>query len=206
LNAQPALIQILRKPPQPIERCELCGAGIAGDHGHLVNIVSRTILCACRPCYLLFAHEGAGGYRFRAVPTRYQRLPEFGDARDGWEALQIPVGLAFFFKNSVTGRVTAFYPSPAGAMESELSLDAWTALVETVPPLASMLPDVEALIVRREAGEGSAPTASEAMKAMLAPIDACYELVGRIRKAWRGMQGGDEVGHEIDAFFTRAAC
>jgi hypothetical protein len=192
LDRQPAVLQILRKPPQQVERCELCSAGLDDTHGHLVNIVTRQILCACRPCYLLFAHEGAGGYRFRAVPAGYQLLPEFDAARDGWDALGIPVNLAFAFKNSVTGRVTAFYPSPAGAMESDVPIDSWSSLVAAVPALGQLLPDVQALVVANRT-------------ALVAPIDACYELVGRIRRGWRGMQGGDAVEHEVAAFLGRAA-
>ena len=43
------------------------------------------------------------------------------------EEFQIPVGMAFFFFNSALGRVTGFYPSPAGATESLLPLAAWQA-------------------------------------------------------------------------------
>jgi hypothetical protein len=187
------LIQILRKPPAiEVERCDMCGAGIAGDHGHLVNLFTRSLMCVCRPCYLLFTQTGAGGARFRAVPQRYERIPAFGDAGAYWEGLDVPIGLAFFFQNSATGRVNAFYPSPAGATESELPLDAWNALVQLAPVLSTMLPDVEALLVKNEI-------------ALIVPIDACYELVGRIRRAWRGIQGGDEVWREIDEFFARAS-
>src|SRR5262249_25542018 len=125
----PGLIQIVRKPPPSAERCELCGAALAPDHDHVVNVPRRTLLCVGRPCYLLFARDGAGGLRFRAVPERYVLLPELAEARESLEALQIPIGLAFFFRNSATGRTTAFYPSPAGATESELPLDAWDAVV-----------------------------------------------------------------------------
>ena len=37
----------------------------------------------------------------------------------------------------------------------------------------------------------------------LAPIDACYELVGRIRMQWRGLGGGTEVWEEITRFMTQ---
>ena len=40
-----------------------------------------------------------------------------------WAAFQIPIGLAFLLRSSVTGAVVALYPSPAGATESELELD-----------------------------------------------------------------------------------
>jgi hypothetical protein len=185
--------------PAPAEGCcELCGVGIEEEHGHVVNLVGRSLLCVCRPCYLLFTFQGAGGSRFRAVPTRYQALPDIDVARDGWDAPDIPIGRAFFFRSSLTGKVSAFYPSPAGATESELPLDAWDALVRAMPDLSALLPDVEALIVRRR------EASQDGLTALLAPIDACYELVGRVRRAWRGIQGGDDVAREIDAFFARA--
>ncbi len=33
------------------------------------------------------------------------------------------------------------------------------------------------------------------------PIDACYELVGRLRRLWKGFDGGSEVHRALDAFF-----
>jgi hypothetical protein len=202
-----------------VERCEVCGTPIEAEHGHIVNVPTRTLLCACRPCYLLFTHDGAGGARFRAVPQRYQLVPEVSTVWDGWDAFQIPIGLVFFFTNSATKRTTAFYPSPAGATESELPLDTWDGLAAAVPALASMMPDIEALIVRRRTsgagmaqppedpgpcGDGGTARADDTT-ALIVPIDACYELVGRIRRAWRGFQGGDEVWAEIDGFFARAS-
>ena len=199
------LIQIMREPTSPAaERCELCGAEMTSDHGHVVNIPRRTLLCVCRPCYLLFMQDSAGGLRFRAVPERYLLLPELAAAREGLEALQIPIGLAFFFRNSATGRTTAFYPSPAGATESELALDAWDAIVNAVPRLSTLKADVEALLIRTkppspESGSGG----PRVIDALIVPIDACYELVGRIRRTWSGIHSGDEVMREIDAFFGR---
>jgi hypothetical protein len=176
------------------ESCEFCGAGIGPEHGHLVDVPQRALLCVCRPCYLLFTHDGAGGARFRAVPDRFVMLPQF-EASETWEAFNLPIGLAFFFRNSAIGRVTAFYPSPAGATESELSLDAWGSLTQAVPELATLAPDVEALLVRRSA---------EGTQALIVPIDACYELVGIVRVSWRGFQGGDEMRTLVDTFFARA--
>jgi hypothetical protein len=202
------LIQILKKPPEAVrqyaearlqrqtgERCEFCGVGIDDEHGHLVDLPRRALLCVCRPCYLLFTHEGAGGARFRAVPTRYVLLPEAAAAGPAWDALDLPIGLAFFFRNSATGRTTAFYPSPAGATESELPLDAWDALANEVTPLSTLMPDVEALLTRRMAA---------GITALIVPIDVCYELVGLIRVMWHGMQGGDELWARVEEFFARA--
>ena len=39
-------------------------------HGHLVDTDKRSLACACRACYLLFTHQGAGtGGRYRAYPS-----------------------------------------------------------------------------------------------------------------------------------------
>lgn len=178
---------------RPDERCEMCGAAIDPTHGHVVGLERRALMCVCRPCYLLFTHDGAGGGRFRAVPTRYEHLAGFRASGPAWAALDIPIGLVFLLRNGASGRVSAFYPSPAGATESELALDAWDAVVEETPALASLTPDVEALLVRQHA---------HGTTALIVPIDVCYELVGRLKRGWRGFQGGEEVWRDIDGFFA----
>ena len=35
------------------------------------------------------------------------------------------------------------------------------------------------------------------------PIDACYELVGELRRLWKGFDGGTEARDAMDAFFAR---
>jgi hypothetical protein len=177
--------------PAPEERCELCGTPIPPEHRHLVNLETRSLLCACRPCGLLFTQAGAG--RFRTVPERCLFLREMALTAAQWESLQIPVGIAFFFHNSALSRSAAFYPSPAGATESLLPLATWEELARENPLLASLEPDVEALLVRKQ---------EKGFECFVVPIDACYELVGRIRRLWKGFQGGEEVWREIDAFFA----
>jgi hypothetical protein len=51
------------------------------------------------------------------------------------------------------------------------------------------------VIVRRKGGGAD--------EAYIVPIDACYELVGRLRTCWRGFDGGAEAHAELDAFFGR---
>src|ERR1044072_5538638 len=95
---QSPLLQIMRKPPEAeAERCDVCAAPIGAEHDHLVNVHARALLCACRSCYLLFTHEGAGGGRFRAVPRGYVAL-SVSTARAEVEALDLPIGLAFFLQ------------------------------------------------------------------------------------------------------------
>ncbi|MGH9047157.1 MAG: DUF5947 family protein, partial [Acidimicrobiales bacterium] len=163
-----------RQPP-PGEVCELCTEPVGEVHGHLVDLHSRSLMCACRGCYLLFSSEGSGGGHFRAVPDRHLVLDGFQLSAAQWEGLQIPVGVAFFFFNSELGRVAAFYPGPAGATESELPLEAWEVVVDANPGLASLVPDVEAVLVRAERDRSG-------LECFIVPIDACYELVGRLRR------------------------
>ena len=125
------------------------------------------------------------------VPENYRAVPGFALSPGQWEELQIPVAVAFFFLNSREERVVGFYPSPAGATESLLPMDAWERLTSANPELANICSDVEALLVRAPA-EG-----------YVVPIDACYELVGHMRRLWQGFDGGQEARAEMNAFFAR---
>lgn len=174
------------------ESCEMCGTPVGDEHSHCVNVESRRLLCTCRPCYLLFAPDGAGGRNYRAVPDRYHTDPGSAITEGQWDALQVPVAMAFFFHNSVLGRIVAQYPSPAGATESLLDLTAWAAIEAVNPLAAALIPDVEALIVRRS---------REGNETFLVPIDCCYELVGRVRMHWSGFDGGPDAARDIREFF-----
>jgi hypothetical protein len=192
--AGPPVPGAAREKPRaaPGEACEMCAEPIGDGHSHVVNLDSRQILCTCRACYLLFTHQGAAGGRYRAVPDRYLHDPGFRLDDASWDALQIPVRVAFFFLNSDLGRVAGFYPSPAGATESLLPLEAWADVVAANPVMTDLAPDVEALLVHRT-GEG--------FECFLVPIDACYELVGLVRMHWKGFDGGQEAWEAIDGFF-----
>jgi hypothetical protein len=188
-----------RRPPEPAgERCEMCSEAVADEHQHVVNVAARQLMCVCRGCYLLFTDSQAQ-LRYRAVPDRYLAFPDFALDRRAWSALQIPVGMAFFFRNSELERTVAFYPGPAGATESELDLDAWNAISGADPRADLLADDVEALLVRVPESEDASP------QTYLVPIDACYEFVGRLRMLWRGFDGGQQAREFIDSFFARIA-
>jgi hypothetical protein len=190
-----ARIRASRGAPQPAgERCEMCSEAIADEHQHVVNLEGRQLMCVCRGCYLLFTDTDAE-LRFRAIPDRYLAFPDFALDRRAWEALQIPVGLAFFFHNSTLGRTVAFYPGPAGATESELDLQAWNDIRTADGRVDAIAADTEALLVRIPDDDAASP------QAYLVPIDACYEFVGRLRMMWRGFDGGQDVRNYIDEFF-----
>ncbi|GFG49580.1 hypothetical protein CQY20_19325 [Mycolicibacterium agri] len=191
-----ARIRAARSAPQPAgERCEMCAEPIADEHQHVVNVEGRQLMCVCRGCYLLFTDTTAE-LRYRAIPDRYLAFPDFALDRRHWEALQIPVGLAFFFRNSALGRTVAFYPGPAGATESELDLSAWNDIRAADPRVDMLADDTEAVLVRvGDADETAAP------RSYLLPIDTCYEFVGRLRLLWHGFDGGQQVRAFIDEFF-----
>lgn len=173
-------------------RCELCAEALDDDHGHLVAPETRALLCACRACRLLFESPGASEGRYRAVPRQPRRLEGavVGDA--DWDTFQVPVGLAFFFRNAALGRTVALYPSPAGATECALDPAAWTALCARAPALCALQPDVEALLVDRR---------TAVPRAFVVPIDACYALVGLMRRHWKGFDGGVEARRAVAGFF-----
>ncbi len=187
-----------RPPPDPdVEKCEMCAEVIGDEHPHVVDIESRGLMCTCRGCYLLFTAEQAH-LRFRAVPDRYLSFPEIDIDGASWSQLEIPVGLAFLFSNSVLGSTVAFYPGPAGVTESELDLKAWSSIVDANPSLGTLRPDVEALLVHTT-------DHGEEFRCFLVPIDACYELAGRLRLVWRGFDGGQDAHEQIEAFFAQVA-
>jgi len=190
-----------RPGPKPGEACELCAEPLTDAHRHVVDIEARALKCTCRGCGLLFIERGAAGGHFRTVPDRYAEIVPFAVTGPQWAALQIPVGMAFFLTNSRLEQTVAFYPSPGGATESELSLDAWDDIVDANPALAGIEPDVEAALVRT-GHDGPGRRGDGAPSCHVVPIDRCYELVGELRMHWRGFDGGQEVRERIDAFFA----
>ncbi|MGW4235799.1 DUF5947 family protein [Streptomyces sp. NPDC004749] len=168
------------------EPCDLCGAPVAADHRHVFDVGRQEILCACRPCSLLFVKEEAGEGHYRLVPRRRVRLPPVDT-----KALGVPVGLAFFVRRPDT-TVTAHYPSPAGATRWEADPRAWREAVARCPPLDTLAPDVEALLVN---------TARGLRHHWIVPVDDCFRMVALVRRHWRGMSGGDRVWPALERFF-----
>jgi hypothetical protein len=173
------------------ERCEMCSAELAPLHSHLLELQRREILCACEPCALLFC--GQTGTKYLRIPRRICLLSNFQMTDMEWEALMIPINLAFFYHDSASAKVIAMYPSPAGATESLLSLEAWEEIHAHNRSLQTMETDVEALLVNRVSAEA---------EYFIVPIDECFRLVGIIRIHWKGLSGGVDVWRHIQQFFT----
>jgi hypothetical protein len=169
------------------EVCDLCGAPVADSHRHMLDAAAGKILCACRGCAVLFESK------FKLIPTRIRRLRTFQLTDAQWDALRMPINLAFFLNSGRRGETIAIYPGAGGPAESMLTLDAWSEIVEQNPILRTLQPDVEALLSNRLDADA---------QYYIAPIDTCYALAGVIRAYWRGFSGGAEVWRQIAAFFS----
>lgn len=198
---QPSLVaglkQFVRAPsqsqPAPQGRaegshCELCPISLATDHKHLLDLEERRIVCVCPTCWSM----RSGDARYRPTGSRTVWLEGLELSDEQWAAFQIPIGLAFFMRSSGTGNVVGLYPSPAGATECELDLEAWDRLVAANPVLEDLDPDAEALIVNRMADP---PVHA------IAPLDDCYRLVGIIKATWEGITGGAEMEAAVQRYF-----
>ena len=192
------LRQFVRRPSvrsSPNESCEMCSQDLAANHQHLLDPISRKLICACDACAILFSNQGQTKYK--RVPRRVRFLADFRMTDSQWDGLMMPINMAFFFKSTPQGRVIALYPSPAGATESLLSFDTWDEIELDNPALLEMEADVEALLVNR-IGHSRGFSNPEYY---VVPIDECFKLVGLIRSRWQGLSGGTEVWREIGQFF-----
>jgi hypothetical protein len=186
-----AAIRRLSRPRAEPERCGLCGAELRHDHAHLFETSSRRLICACGACTILFDNPAAA--RFHPVPKNVEFLPDFVLDDVQWQALQLPVNLAFFVLSRKGEQVIALYPSPAGVTEASPPPEAWLALVEDNPALRKLRPDVEALLVNRL---GPVP------EHYYVGVDKCYALAGLVRAHWQGFSGGTVVRAKIEEFFA----
>jgi hypothetical protein len=168
------------------EHCDLCGIPVREQHRHLLDTASRSVMCACQACSLLFAQDAASGGHYKLVPLRRVRLADVAT-----KVLGVPVGLAFFVPQT-DGTVTAHYPSPAGATQWDVDAGAWRGVVERCGELRSLEPEVEALLVN---------TVRERRHSWIVPVDDCFRLVAVVRREWQGLSGGGRVWPQIDQFF-----
>ena len=145
-------------------------------------------MCTCRGCYLLFTAEDAHAAlprRARPLPVVPRLRPRPRPAGTSWRSRS---GSRSSSATRCSDRMVAFYPGPAGATESELPLDAWDGRRGGQPGAATA-----AARRRGAAGPRARTTSSASSSCHLVPIDACYELVGRLRQVWRGFDGGQEA-------------
>ena len=182
-----SLRRFTRSRPQT-ERCDLCGSALALDHEHLLEYETQKIACSCDECVVLLC--GQEGSKYLRIPRRIVELPDFAFEVMEWESMMIPIHLAFFLRDR-SARLVAMYPSPAGAVRSQLGMEALERRFAAHSLLSTIHSETEALLVNR----------SKTESCFLVPIDECYRLVGLMRMKWRGLSGGAEVWSGIDDFF-----
>ena len=156
-------------------------------------------MSACRPCYLVFAPHGAGGSASARCQIGSCPSPDFVLSSAQWDALQIPVGVAFFFMNSSLNTSPRSIQAPQAppsrccrsirGIRSSMRIPIWPRLCPT-----SKRSSFAAGIVDPEAAQA---------ECYLVPIDVCYELVGELRRLWKGFDGGTEAHAALDEFFDR---
>jgi hypothetical protein len=177
----------------PIEECELCAQAISVEHEHLLEPEARRVFCACPACAALFAQEQhRQGARYLRVDRRAARLLDVEIDDDSWADLGVPVGLAFFTTRSRTREVVATFPGRAGIIEAYVPLKVWAELEHRFPLLKGIMPDVEALLVRRS---------SRHQDYFQVSIDHCYELSGLLRTSEAPLSS-PELG-VVQSFFNR---
>lgn len=200
-----SVLRRFARRPVAGEQCELCSRAVAPEHVHLIEPAARRLLCVCEACAILFP---GGHARYKRVPREIRYLRDFRLSDAQWDSLLIPIEMAFFYVSSHANRIVAVYPSPAGPTESLLPLETWNEVAAENPVIATLAPDVEALVVNRanrgnRLGIGRREGASDAEQPdyYILPIDQCYRLVGVIRQHWKGLSGGTEVWKELAVFF-----
>lgn len=179
--------------PRPkASACTLCGASIPEHprHAHLWAKLGGRIVCACGACALLLGHEEGAPYR--RLPTSVRALSGLVLGEGDWQALGVPIRLAFFVRRPETV-VECVYPSPAGPVKSPLAREQSELLAARCPLFAEFQPDVEALLLcELGARQG----------AFRLPIDECFRLVGLVRRHWRGASGGAPFWAELDVWLA----
>lgn len=176
--------------------CGLCRASLSQGHLHLVSPTTRRLVCVCPACAASYASKD--DQSLRPVPRIAGELLDFHMTSRQWEALGLPVNLAFCYWSSLDAGPVALHPGRGGAIETRLPEEPWLEIVSDNPVLQKMAPDVEGLIVHREPTPGHPRPVY-----VVVPIDACYQLIGILRAYWQGDDGGDAVWTEIDGFLTK---
>lgn len=182
------LRQLVRPATKTDEICDLCELPIPPKHRHLLHLEERRIVCVCGTCWAI----RSGDAEYRPTGNRTVWLEDFNLPGDLWASFQVPIGLCFFFNSGSVNSVIGMYPSPAGATECELYLEAWEELKELNPVLEGLETDIEALMINR---------LSDPPQYAIAPTDRAYELVGIVKAKWEGISGGPELKKAVEAYF-----
>ena len=195
----------LQPKPRPGERCELCAELIPDEHGHVVDLESRSAdvrLPALLPaCSRRRAPAAAAS---GPCPSGTCRSPSFTlSPRPSGTRLQIPVGVAFFFINSVARPRRRVLPEPG--RRHRVAAARWTRGTRSSPPTRSWprsQPDVEAFLVRSaERRVRSRPQASATWCRSTSATSWSASCAG----CGGASTAGTEAHAALDAFFDRIA-
>ena len=179
----------------PLERCELCGTGLAPEHSHVLRIANRQLVCACDPCALLFADASAATYK--RVSRRITELGDFALTDEQWEALLIPIDLAFFLHSSPARTNRRRLSKPAGPTESLLTSRPGTTSLESIRVCARSsstwrrFSSTASGVARSPAAAGPSLSRSTSATGWLGDAEVLH-----------GISGGTVVWNEIAAFFA----
>lgn len=173
------------------ETCEICAQPLQGEsERQVLDSEARRILVCCDAC----AHDQpaeARVPRYLRVERRAVRLPlQIGDA--SWADLGVPTALAYFSARRRSGEVVATFPGRRGLVEAFVPLKPWCELELAYPVLKGLLPEVEALLVRRNLRHQDYFQVS---------IDHCYELAHLIRQV--GPAAALAEHDAVHEFFSR---
>ena len=173
----------------------MCGEPIADEHGHLVDLESRSLHVRL-PRLLPAVH--ARGRRRRPLPGRARPLPRRSPTSScrpaQWDALQIPVSVAFFFVNSTLDRVGGVLPEPGRrhrvAAPARHVGRAGRRRTRRSPRCE---PDVEALLVRADARARTARVLPRADRRLLRAGRRAAPAVAGLRRRPRGARRARRV-------------
>lgn len=176
--------------------CELCGENLESAHRHVVDLRVGRLRCACGACAASLQPRSSGAGHYRLIPTseavRHIDVPPVLGV-DFWQALGLPTGVAFVILSSSRDRPVAFRPDRSGVSETAVSLECWDDLLSRVPALRAVEPDVEGVLFR---------LVDDDIDCYVVPVDQCYQLASRVRRRWRGPDGGPGVAEAIAHFWS----
>jgi hypothetical protein len=174
------------------ERCELCRVAVPEEHRHVLDVARNELQCACRACAILFV-GGAAGERMKLVPDRVLVDPDPAITAGDWVGLGVPVGLAFVVRRSATAQHVVLFPGPAGIVEGDTRPELGAALRAATPLARELVADTECLFIYTPRGESK-------VDCFLVPIDRAYAFAGKLRRSWRGIDGGDDAKRDVTTF------
>ena len=137
----------------------------------IVDLATRRLSCSCRACWLLSGATGPASVR--AVPERYLQGPALQFQSAQWEALQIPVSIAFFHDQQLDWADDRLLSEPGGRDGIGLTADR-VARHRADKRLGAYARSR----MSRPCSSGRAANADDECDGFIVPIDACYDLVG----------------------------